>query len=142
MNWYKQTLQVITRGKGLYPMTEQVAQSIHTWKVVEGVCFLYIPHTSASLVINESYDPTAKIDIEVFMEKLVPENQPWHRHTLEGKDDSPSHMKSILTHTSITIPIDDGELSLGTWQGIYLFEHRSAGHRRQVLLRCLAFNGN
>ena len=101
------------------------------------MCYLFIPHTSASLVISENYDPTAKLDLETFMDRLVPESQPWHEHTLEGPDDSPSHMRAILTATSLTIPIDDGRLSLGTWQGVYLFEHRRRGHRRQVLLRCL-----
>ena len=78
------------------------------------------------------------MDLEVFMEKLAPENQPWYRHTLEGADDSPSHMRAMLTQTSLTIPVDAGSLSLGTWQGIYIFEHRSRSHRRKVLIRCLA----
>jgi secondary thiamine-phosphate synthase enzyme len=95
-------------------------------------------HTSASLVVSESYDPSAKIDLEEFMERLVPENQRWFRHTLEGSDDSPSHMRAMLTHTSLSIPIDHGNLSIGTWQGLYLFEHRSRPHRRKVLIRCLS----
>lgn len=98
---------------------------------------LYIQHTSASLVISESYDPTAKIDLEVFMERLAPEDQAWHRHTLEGRDDAPSHIRAMLTNTSLSIPIDDGKLSLGTWQGVYLFEHRVRGQGRRVLVRCL-----
>ena len=80
---------------------------------------------------------TAKIDMEEFLERLVPENQSWFRHTLEGSDDSTSHMRAMLTHTSLTIPIDGNNLSLGTWQGIYLFEHRARSHRRNVLIRCL-----
>jgi len=138
MNWFKDTLEISTRGKGLYPFTESVEARIREWDVQEGMCYLYVQHTSASLVISESYDPSAKMDLEVFMEKLAPENQPWHRHTLEGADDSPSHMRAMLTQTSLTIPVDAGRLSLGTWQGIYLFEHRSRGHRRKVLIRCLA----
>lgn len=94
-------------------------------------------HTSASLVISENYDPTAKMDLETFMERLVPENQTWFRHTLEGADDSPSHIRAMLTQPSLTIPIDDGALSLGTWQGIYLFEHRNHPQARSVLLRVL-----
>jgi len=137
MNWFKDTLEISTRGKGLYPFTEFVEACIREWDVQEGMCYLYVQHTSASLVISESYDPSAKIDLEVFMEKLAPENQPWHRHTLEGADDSPSHMRAMLTQTSLTIPVDAGRLSMGTWQGIYLFEHRSRGHRRKVLIRCL-----
>jgi len=108
------------------------------WGVQEGICYLFIQHTSASLVISENYDPTAKMDLETFMEKLVPEGQAWYRHTLEGEDDSTSHIRAMLTLTSLTIPIDEGQLSLGTWQGIYVFEHRARSQRRQVLLRCLA----
>ena len=138
MDWFKDTLEVHTRGKGLYPFTQNVEARIREWGVREGMCYLYVQHTSASLVISESYDPSARVDLEAFMERLAPESQPWHRHTLEGSDDSPSHMRTMLTNVSVTIPIDDGRLSLGTWQGIYLFEHRSRGHRRRVLLRCLA----
>ncbi len=138
MNWYKDTLQVQTRGKGLFPFTDAINKKIHEWGIREGMCFLYLQHTSASMVISESYDPSARIDLEAFMERLVPESQDWHRHTLEGSDDSPSHMRAMLTDTSLAIPIDDGRLNLGTWQGVYLFEHRARGHSRRVLLRCLS----
>jgi secondary thiamine-phosphate synthase enzyme len=137
MNWYKDPLEIKTRAKGLHPFTDAVITRIRQWNIRQGMCFLYIGHTSASLVVNESYDPSARLDMEAFMERLAPENQPWHQHTLEGTDDSPSHMRAMLTHTSLSIPIDDGKLSLGTWQGIYLFEHRARGHRRKVLLRVL-----
>lgn len=140
MKWHKDTLHITTRGKGLYLFTDAVNRRIREWGIREGVCYLFLQHTSASLVLNESYDPTARQDLEAFMERLVPENQPWHRHTLEGEDDSPSHMRAILTLPSVTIPIDDGELSLGTWQGVYLFEHRARGHQRRVLLRCLGIS--
>jgi secondary thiamine-phosphate synthase enzyme len=138
MNWFKDTLEISTGGKGLYSFTDSVEARIRDWDIQEGMCYLYVQHTSASLVVSESYDPSAKMDLEVFMEKLAPENQPWHRHTLEGGDDSPSHMRAMLTQPSLTIPIDAGRLSLGTWQGIYLFEHRSRGHHRKVLIRCLS----
>jgi len=137
VNWHKEMLEVSTRGKGLYPFTHLVETKIKEWGIIDGMCFLYIPHTSASLVISESYDPSAKYDMEEFMERLVPEEQSWFRHTMEGSDDSPSHMRAMLTSTSLSIPIDQGKLSVGTWQGIYLFEHRSRSHRRRVLLRCL-----
>jgi secondary thiamine-phosphate synthase enzyme len=101
------------------------------------MCTLFIKHTSASLVISESYDPTARIDLESFMDRIAPENQPWHRHVLEGSDDSPSHIRAMLTDTSLSIPIDQGSLSMGSWQGVYLFEHRARGHLRTILLRCL-----
>jgi secondary thiamine-phosphate synthase enzyme len=137
MNWKKSNLEIPTRGKGLYSFTTLVQNLIQEWAVDQGMCYLYMPHTSASLVVNESFDPTAKIDMEEYMERAVAENQSWFRHTLEGPDDSTSHIRAMLTHTSLTIPIDDGKLSLGTWQGLYLFEHRSRPHRRNVLVRCL-----
>jgi secondary thiamine-phosphate synthase enzyme len=137
LNWFKDTLDISTRGKGLHPFTRLVESRIREWSIEEGMCYLYIQHTSASLVISESYDPSARADLETFMDRLAPEGQPWHEHTLEGGDDSPSHIRAMLTQTSMTIPIDGGKLSLGTWQGIYLFEHRKRGHHRQVLLRCL-----
>jgi secondary thiamine-phosphate synthase enzyme len=138
LEWYKATIEIQTRGKGLYPFTEQVTRRIRQWQVREGMCYLFCQHTSASLLINENYDPTAKMDMETFLEKLAPENQPWYRHTLEGPDDSSSHLRTMLTPVSINIPIDEGELSLGTWQGIYLFEHRALPQRRSVLIRVLS----
>lgn len=137
MEWLKQKIFVDTRGKGLYPITQQISPLIQSWGIQEGICHLFIAHTSASLVINESYDPSAKQDLEAFLEKLAPEGESWYRHTLEGRDDSPSHMRSILTATSLSIPVDDGVLTLGTWQGVYLFEHRTRSHLRSVLIRCL-----
>ena len=137
MNWHKDSIEVRTSGKGLYPFTDEIQARIRQWKIAEGMCFLYIQHTSASLIVSESYDPTARIDLEAYMECLAPENQAWYRHTLEGSDDSPSHMRAMLTDTSLSIPIDDGALSLGTWQGVYIFEHRTRGHRRKVLMRCM-----
>ena len=100
MQWHKATIEITTRGKGLYPITRLVEEHIRRWGVREGMCFLYIQHTSASLVISENYDPTARQDLEAYLERIAPENQPWHRHTLEGADDSPSHMRAMLTGTS------------------------------------------
>lgn len=140
MKWYKTTLNIKTKGKGLYPFTDELESLIRRWHVEEGICHMYLQHTSASMVISESYDPTAKLDLETFMDKLVPEDQPWHRHTLEGRDDSPSHMRAMLTLTSLSIPVDHGKLNLGTWQGVYLFEHRLRGQERRILVRCLQVN--
>jgi secondary thiamine-phosphate synthase enzyme len=137
MNWHKDTIEIVTRGKGLYDITKQLAECIDRLQVHEGMCHLYIPHTSASLVISENHDPSAKLDIENFMERLAPERQPWQRHTQEGEDDSPSHIRTVLTNVDLSIPVDDGKLSLGTWQGVYLFEHRTTGRRRQILIRVL-----
>lgn len=138
MRWYKDQIEVRTNGKGLYPITPEISGRISVWNIREGMCFLYIKHTSASLVISESYDPSARVDLEAFMERMAPENQSWYRHTLEGADDSPSHMRAILTNTSLSIPVDSGALSLGTWQGVYLFEHRRRAHLRRILLRCIS----
>jgi len=138
MEWHKQTLEFHTNGKGLYLITAEINDVVRSWGVEEGILHLFIQHTSASLVASESYDPTARQDLESYMDHLAPENVPYYRHTMEGADDSPSHMRAMLTNTSLSIPIDDGQLSLGTWQGIYLFEHRRRPHRRRVLLRCLS----
>jgi secondary thiamine-phosphate synthase enzyme len=138
MKWYKDTLTIQTRGKGLYPFTDAVTRLVRQWGVREGMCYLFVQHTSASLLISESYDPTARIDLETFMEKLAPENQAWYRHTLEGPDDSPSHLRAMLTPVSLSVPVDEGELSLGIWQGLYLFEHRSHPQQRLVLVRALS----
>ena len=137
MEWLKDEILVQTGGKGLFPITGEIQEVLAKWQVTEGLLQLFIPHTSASLVINESYDPSSRQDLEAFLDRLAPEGEDWHRHTLEGRDDSPSHMRSMLTATSLSIPIDGGRLSLGTWQGIYLAEHRSAPHPRKVLIRCL-----
>ena len=137
MEWLKSTLAVETQGKGMYNFTRLVEDRLRDWGIREGVCHLFVQHTSASLVISESYDPSARMDMEVFMEKIAPERETWYKHTMEGDDDSPSHMRAMLTNTSLSIPVDGGQMSLGTWQGIYLFEHRKRGHHRRVLLRCL-----
>jgi secondary thiamine-phosphate synthase enzyme len=140
MEWYKTTLSLQTHNKGLYEFTDRINLQIHEWGVEEGMAYLFIQHTSASLVINESFDPSAKQDLESFLDHIAPEGQNWYIHTLEGRDDSPSHIRAMLTHSSLTIPVDEGRLSLGTWQGIYLAEHRRHGYRRSVLLRVLQVN--
>jgi secondary thiamine-phosphate synthase enzyme len=138
MNWHKTTLEISTRGKGLHDITKTVHAQLSEWDVREGMCFLFIPHTSASLVMSENWDPTARADLETFMERTVSEKDTWYTHDLEGPDDATSHIRSMLTDTSLTIPIDDGKLSLGTWQGIYVFEHRARPHRRNVHMRVLS----
>jgi secondary thiamine-phosphate synthase enzyme len=137
MDWLKDSLAFETRGKGMYLITKEVQTLISEWKVQEGMCFLFVPHTSASLALSESYDPDARADVEEFFERVAPENQSWHKHTLEGGDDSPSHMRAVISHNSLSIPIDQRKLSLGTWQGIYFFEHRRAPMLRKIQVRCL-----
>ena len=137
MDWHKTTLEITTHRKGLHDITERVRAQLQAWDVREGMCFLFLQHTSASLILSENWDPTARDDLETFMERLVPEGDRWYTHDLEGPDDATSHVRSMLTDTSLTIPVDEGNLSLGAWQGIYLFEHRASPHRRKVLMRVL-----
>jgi secondary thiamine-phosphate synthase enzyme len=137
MEWYKDILEYHTKGKGMIKINAGVEALVRKWNVTEGMCFLYIPHVSASLTISEGFDPPARADVENFYERLVPESQPWFEHTIEGDDDSPSHIRSTLTQQSLSIPIDNGSLTLGIWQGIYLFEHRSHSLLRQVNVRFL-----
>jgi len=137
MQWYSITLTIRTTGQGFHNFTSYINSQLHDWGVSEGIAFLFIQHASASLVINENYDPSAKRDMEQFLERIAPEGENWHEHTVEGRDDSPAHMRTMITHTSMTIPIDDGQLNLGTWQGVFLAEHRQRPHSRHVLLRVL-----
>ena len=134
MKWHKSSLELPTRGKGLYAFTDRVNAQLRNWQVRQGMCFLYCPHTSASLTINENYDPSAQADLETSLEKLVPENAQWYRHTLEGPDDASSHIRAMLTGASLSIPVDDGQLSLGTWQGLYVWEHRARPHARRLVI--------
>jgi len=137
MNWYSASIDVPTSGKGLYEITERVQNRLSDWRVEEGMCFVFLPHTSASLLISENWDPSARADIEKFLEGLVPEKAPWYTHTLEGSDDATSHIRAMLTETSLSIPVDSGRLCMGPWQGIYVFEHRARTHTRKVLLRVM-----
>ena len=137
MDWHKTTLEISTHGKGLYDFTETVLAQLQEWNVQEGMCYLFMQHTSASMVISENWDPTARADLETFLERLVPEQDSWYTHDLEGPDDATSHIRAMVTDTSLTVPIDAGKLSLGRWQGIYVFEHRIRPHVRKVLMRVL-----
>ena len=128
---------VATSGKGTYEITEQVADFVIRGGVQNGTVTVFVRHTSCSLIIMENADPTARRDLEEFFERLVPEDTPYFEHTAEGSDDSTSHIRSILTRSSEVIPIADGRMQLGTWQGIFLFEHRRAPHRRQIVLSIL-----
>ncbi len=127
-------LEIITERQGLLMITQEIMREVRSSGVNDGLCTVFIKHTSASLTIQENADPSARADLEYYMNKLVPENDPGFTHTDEGADDMPSHIKAVLTQTSLTIPIVDGELSLGTWQGIYLWEHRKDSHRRKIIV--------
>lgn len=128
------TIRIRTRGKGTLEITDEVARAIAHSGIRDGIVTVFVCHTSASLVIMENADPSARRDLETFFDKLVPESTPWFVHTLEGPDDMPSHIRMALTRTSETIPIQHGRMTLGAWQGIFLFEHRSAPHQREVVI--------
>lgn len=132
MTAHNETFSVHTHGKGTSEITRQIAAIVSRAAIQNGTVTVFVRHTSASLVIMENADPSARRDLEVFFEKLVPEDTPWFIHTLEGPDDMPSHIRMALTRTSEVIPIIDGRMTLGTWQGIFLFEHRSRPHTRQI----------
>ena len=128
---------VQTRGKGTTEITRQVAGIVAAAGIRNGTVTVFVRHTSASLVIMENADPSARRDLELFFEKLVPEDTPWFMHTQEGPDDMPSHIRMALTRSSEVIPLLNGRMALGTWQGIFLFEHRRAPHRREVVVSVL-----
>lgn len=127
-------MEVATRGPGLYEITDRVQTLVGEAGTAEGLCTVFVRHTSCSLVIQENADPSARRDLEAFLARLVPEGDPLYTHTAEGPDDMPSHVRSALTQTSIPIPITGGCLALGTWQGLYLWEHRRRGCTRQLVV--------
>ena len=127
-------LQIEVQGQGLHDITETVSRELGQTNKTEGICHLFIQHTSASLLIQENYDPSAKVDLENWLNRLVPENDPLYTHTLEGPDDMPAHIKAALTATSLAIPIMEGNLALGSWQGIFLWEHRHYRGSRNIIL--------
>jgi secondary thiamine-phosphate synthase enzyme len=135
------TITIDTCGQGLYEITTLVQsflkESLKVTSVNCGLLNIFVQHTSASLTIQENADPSARIDLEAFLRFLVPENHPLFTHTHEGPDDMPAHIKAALTNTNLTIPFADGELGLGTWQGVYLWEHRDRPHSRRIALTFL-----
>jgi secondary thiamine-phosphate synthase enzyme len=129
---YTAQLGVETRGRGFHDISADVQSALRRTGVAEGLCQLFIRHTSASLLITENADPDVRRDLETFMARLAPDGDPAWIHSLEGPDDMPAHIRSVLTCTDLSIPIRKGRLALGTWQGIYLWEHRARPHRRSV----------
>jgi secondary thiamine-phosphate synthase enzyme len=134
MRVHHDRFEVATNGKGTYEITDEVERKIDKSSVRTGIVTVFVQHTSCSLIIMENADRTARKDLEEFFERLVPEDTDYFVHTAEGGDDSTSHIRMALTRTSETVPIVDGRMQLGTWQGIFLFEHRRAAHRRRVFL--------
>jgi len=131
------TLQVPTRGKGLYEITDAVARWVHESGILRGLLTVFVQHTSASLIVQENADPDVVHDLNAFFSRLAPEDDRLYRHTIEGKDDMPAHIRAALTLTQLSVPVEHGRMILGTWQGIYLFEHRQAPHRRLIALQLI-----
>lgn len=125
-------IEVPTHKQGLYEFTAQLRTLIHQINVREGLCTLFMQHTSASLIVQENADPSAQFDLEHWINRMVPEHDRHFTHTLEGPDDMPSHIKSVLTQTSLAIPIINGDLALGRWQGVFCWEHRHQGTHRKI----------
>lgn len=131
---YADQFTLTTRGKGTYEITDRCQEIVRTSGIRTGTATVFVQHTSASLVIFENADPSARTDLHQFFDHLVPEDTPYFVHTYEGADDMPSHLRMALTRTSEVIPVVNGKLALGTWQGIFLFEHRRAPHTRGVVV--------
>ena len=134
MSVHQSILALRTRGRGTHEITDEVAREVSLSGINRGVATVFCQHTSCSLVLMENADPSARRDLEAWLDRLVPENDPHFTHTLEGADDMPSHIKMALTRTSETVPVAEGHLLLGTWQGIFLWEHRRAAHTRHVVV--------
>ena len=131
---YQETLEQATRGRGTYDITAQVQAVVRAAGIETGLCHVFVQHTSASLIVCENADPTVRSDLERLIVRLVPDGDPIYDHTLEGPDDMPAHVRSILTNMDLTVPVSKGRCALGTWQGIYLYEHRHHAQRRRVVV--------
>ncbi len=128
------TILVETGGRGVYDVTGKIQSAVESSGVDDGICHIFIQHTSASLMISENADPDVLKDLETFFARLAPDGDPAYRHDAEGPDDMPAHIRSVLTQTTLTLPVIDGRCALGTWQGLYVYEHRSRPHRRKLIV--------
>jgi len=131
---HQETLEFRTEGRGTREITGEVARVVGAAAAVTGLCHVFVRHTSASLIICENADPGVRRDLERFAADWVPDGDPRFEHDVEGPDDMPAHIRSVFTHTALSVPVSDGRLALGTWQGIFLWEHRARPHRRQVIV--------
>jgi secondary thiamine-phosphate synthase enzyme len=129
---FREHLTIETRGRGTYEITRQIQQVVERSGVAQGLCSLFIHHTSASLIVCENADPTVRRDLEHFAARLAPDGDPAYRHDSEGPDDMPAHIRAVLTLSSLTIPVEGRRCDLGTWQGVFLWEHRTSPHRRRI----------
>lgn len=127
-------VEIVTRGRGAHLISDEVQRLVESSGVHIGLCHLFLQHTSASLILCENADPDVIRDLEAFTERFIPDGDPLYRHTMEGPDDMPAHVRTVLTGSDLTIPITDRKCTLGIWQGIYLWEHRHSSHRRKIVL--------
>ncbi len=134
---YQETLEIRTPGRGTIDISREVAAVVSRAGIQAGICHVFVRHTSASLILCENADPQVHRDLEAFLADIVPDGSPLFRHTAEGPDDMPAHVRSILTNMDLTLPISQGHLVLGTWQGIYLYEHRGISHHRRIMITAL-----
>ncbi|MEZ4649889.1 MAG: secondary thiamine-phosphate synthase enzyme YjbQ [Candidatus Eisenbacteria bacterium] len=137
MRQHQEMISVHAGRPGLHDVTGRVAEIVDASEIELGICTLFVRHTSCSLLIQENADPSARYDLERYFERIAPENDPEYTHTMEGADDMPAHLRAALTQTTLQVPIRQNRLVLGTWQGIYLFEHRHAAHRRELVVHVL-----
>jgi len=131
---HQQTHNISTHGRGTYDITRKIIDTIKAARIDSGLCHVFVQHTSASLIICENADPTVRSDLERFISRLVPDGDPAYEHTMEGEDDMPAHVRSILTKMDLTLPVINSRCGLGTWQGVYLYEHRTHPHTRRVVV--------
>ena len=129
---FQETFRLETTGRGSYSISTAIQRHVQQSAIQVGLCHLFLRHTSASLILCENADPDVRDDLERFMSRLVPDGDALFTHTAEGPDDMPAHVRNILTHSDLTLPVTDGRCSLGTWQGVYLWEHRQQGHHREI----------
>jgi secondary thiamine-phosphate synthase enzyme len=128
----QQSIVIVTRARGTVEITDEIRRLVRDSGIHTGLCHLFVHHTSASLILCENADPTVRADLESFMARLAPDGDPQYTHDMEGPDDMPAHIRSILTQSSLSIPVSQGDLALGTWQGAYLWEHRHQRHHRRI----------
>ena len=131
---FRRELAVHTTGRGFFELTQEIASVVRASSVTDGLCNVFVPHTSASLLAGENWDPSVRRDLEAFMSRIAPDGDPSYEHDAEGPDDMPAHIRTMLTRSSIVVPVGGGKPQLGTWQGIYLWEHRTTAHERRVII--------
>lgn len=135
---FRTSFEVATKGRGTYDITREVQDAVASSGAPDGLAHVFVHHTSASVILCENADPSVRGDLERYFARLVPDGDPLFRHDAEGDDDMPAHVRTILTASAVTVPISDGRADLGTWQGVYLWEHRTAPHRRKITVTVIA----